>query len=351
MPKHLRFLFAIPLLATLATAQAQLGGSTVFRVLDIPSSARISGLGGSPVAVYDNDINLGLFNPALLNASMGRQVSLSYMPYVDGINIGYAAYGHHLDSANITLSGSVQYVDYGTFIRRDETGEDQGTFKAGEYVIQAGAGRAIDSLFSVGVNVKFITSNIESYTATGWAADIGGVYVKKSLGLTVAATLRNIGSVSSSYTDTKEKLPFQAQLAATYKFRHAPFRLGLSLNDLQQWDLTYDDPNQQTQIDPTSGEVIVKKVSTGERMLLHIVPNAEILFGPNFMLRIGYNFRRRKELAVDVKPGLSGVSFGIGLKVSKLIVSYSFAQFNPAGASNTFTLALRFADLKRKTAG
>ena len=351
MPKHLRFLVAIPFLAAMATAQAQLGGSTVFRVLDIPSSARISGLGGSPVAVYDNDLNLGLFNPALLNASMGRQVSLSYMPYIDGINIGYAAYGQHLDSANITLSGSVQYVDYGTFTRRDEAGEDQGTFKAGEYVVQVGAGRAIDSVFSVGVNLKFITSNIESYTATGWAADIGGVYVKKAIGLTVAATLRNIGFVSSSYTNTKEKLPFQAQLAATYKFRHAPFRLGLSLDNLQQWDLTYDDPNVQTQIDPTTGEVLVKKVSTAERTLLHIVPNAEILLGPNFMVRLGYNYRRRQELAVDVKPGLTGVSFGIGLKVSKVIVSYSFAQFNPAGASNTFTLALRFADLKRSTAG
>ena len=47
-------------------AQAQLGGSTVFRILDIPSSARIAALGGSPVAVLDNDLNLGLFNPALL---------------------------------------------------------------------------------------------------------------------------------------------------------------------------------------------------------------------------------------------------------------------------------------------
>lgn len=351
MRKPVRLLVALPLLSILVPVHAQLGGSTVFRVLDIPSSARISGLGGSPVAVYDNDINLGLFNPALLNSSMAKQVALSYMPYVDGINIGYAAYAHHLDSSNITLSGSMQYVDYGTFTRRDETGMDQGEFKAGEYVVQVGAGRAIDSVFSMGVNLKFITSNLDSYTATGWAADIGGVYVKKALGLTVAATLRNIGFVSSGYTDTKEKLPFQAQLAATYKFRHAPFRLGLSIDNLQQWDLTYDDPNEQTQIDPTTGEAIVKKVTTVDRALLHIVPNAEILFGPNFMLRLGYNYRRRQELAVDVKPGLSGVSFGIGLKVSRVIVSYSYAQFNLAGASNTFTLALRFADLKRKTAG
>ncbi|MBP8822175.1 MAG: type IX secretion system protein PorQ [Flavobacteriales bacterium] len=347
----LRIPLATLSLSTLGAAHAQLGGSTVFRVLDIPGSARVSALGGSPVAVYDNDLNLGLFNPALLNATMAKQAALSYLPYVDGINIGYAAYGHHLDSCGITLSGSVQYVDYGNFTRRDETGLDQGEFRAGEYVVQVGAGRAIDSVFSMGVNLKFITSHLDTYTATGWAADIGGVYVKKALGLTVAATLRNIGMVSSRYTEAKEKLPFQAQLATTYKFRHAPFRLGLSVDNLQRWDLTYDDPNVLQQIDPTTGEAIVKKVTQAEKTLLHVVPSAEILLSENFMVRLGYNFRKRKELAMDAKPGLSGVSLGVGLRVSKLHVSYSYAQFNPAGASNTFTLALRFADLKRNTAG
>lgn len=345
-----RFLPTISFVFTLAAAQAQLGGTSVFRVLDVPSSARISALGGSPVAVYDNDINLGLFNPALLNASMGKQAALSWLPYISGINMGYAAYAHHLDSARVTLSGGVQYVDYGTFTRRDETGMDQGSFRSGEYVVQVGAGRAIDSVFSMGVNLKFITSNIEAYTSTGWAADIGGVFVKKALGLTVGATVRNIGFVASSYTGTKEKLPMQAQLAATYKFRHAPFRMGLSVDNLQQWDLTFHDPNTVQQIDPTTGEAVVKKVTTAHRAMLHAVPNVEIMLSQNFMLRFGYNFRRRQELAMDAKPGLSGISLGIGLRVSKLHISYSYAQFNPAGASNTFTLAMRFAELKHGTA-
>lgn len=334
---------------SLATVQAQLGGSTVFRVLDIPSSARVSSLGGSPVAVYDNDLNLGLFNPGLLNATMSKQVALSYLPYVDGINIGYAAYGHHLDSANITLSGSVQYVDYGTFTRRDETGAEQGEFKAGEYVVQVGAARAIDSVFSVGTNLKFITSHLDSYNATGWALDFGGVFVKKSLGLAVAATVRNLGFVSSSYTGEKEKLPFQVQLAATYKFRYAPFRFGLSLDNLQQWDLTYEDPNVNRQIDPMTGEAIVKKVTTVNRAMLHVVPHVEVQLSQNFMLRFGYNYRRRQELAMEAKPGLSGISMGIGLRVSRIHVSYSYAQFNPAGASNTITLAMRFSELRKAT--
>lgn len=347
MQRSRRALFLLPALLLVSAVPAQLGGKAVFRVLDIPSSARISALGGSPVAVYDNDLNLGLFNPALLNADMARQVALSYMPYVDKINIGYASYAHRFDSVGITMSGSVQYVDYGTFTRRDETGQDQGTFSAGEYVIQVGAGHAVDSVFSVGANLKFITSNLDAYKANGFAVDIGGVFVKRALGLTVAATLRNIGVVTSGYTDTKEKLPFQAQLAATYKFRHAPFRLGLSIDNLQEWDLTYEDPNKKAQIDPTTGEPIVDKVTTADRALLHVVPNAEIIFGKNFMLRFGYNYRRRQELRVDAKPGLSGFSLGIGLRVSRLHLSYSYAQFNPAGASNTISLAVRFAEWKK----
>ncbi|MDQ3101014.1 MAG: penicillin-binding protein, partial [Bacteroidota bacterium] len=57
-------LLLAPFLALLVTAAtAQLGGSTSFRVLDIPSSARTSALGGNYIAVYDSDINLGIINP------------------------------------------------------------------------------------------------------------------------------------------------------------------------------------------------------------------------------------------------------------------------------------------------
>jgi hypothetical protein len=328
-------------------ASAQLGGTEAFRILDIPSSARASALGGNYIAVKDNDINLGIFNPALLNADMGSQVALSYLPYFEGINIGYAAYGHHCDSLKTTFSGTVQYVDYGDFTRRDETGAELGQFSAGEYVIQVGAGRAIDSLFSVGANVKFITSSLENYNSTAWAVDIGGVFVKRKLGLTVAAMLRNIGYQTSTFSDQREKLPFQAQLGITYKFKHAPFRLGLMVEQLQQWDLTYDDPNATVNIDPTTGEVIEDKVTSAEKVFLHLVPSAEILLSENFMLRLGYNFRRRQEMVLPDKPAITGLSFGAGLRVSKFHISYGYSQINLAGISNTITLAARFADFRK----
>lgn len=339
-------LFALSLFGTLLV-NAQQGGQAVFRVLDIPSSARIAALGGSPIAVLDNDLNLGLMNPALLNEEMKRQVALSYLPYLAGINMGYTSYCHHFDSLGITTSASIQYIDYGPMRRRDETGADLGTFRSGEYVVQLGGSHAVDSTFRVGVNLKYIISQLDTYKASGLAADIGGVFYKKAMGLTVAATLRNIGVMTKTYAGEKEDLPFQVQLAGSFKFKHAPFRVGLSVDNIQQWDLTYTDPYQAAQVDPTTGQAIVDKVTTAEKALWHIVPNAEVLFGKNFMLRFGYNYKRRQELNLAEKPGLTGMSLGIGLKVSKLHLSYGFAQFYPGSASNTISVAVRFADFKK----
>lgn len=342
---HRSLTAALAALAALASA-AQTGGDNSFAVLDIPSSARIAALGGSPYALYDNDINLGLFNPALLNRTMSKQLALSFLPWADDIRIGYAAYAHHFDSVGATFSGSLQYVDYGRFTRTDETGAVLGTFGAGEYAMQIGGAIPIDSVFSIGANLKYITSSLDTYTSNAVAADLGAVFFKRKYNLTIAATLRNIGWQMSRYTENREKLPFQAQLAATYKFRHAPFRLGLSLDNLQQWDLTIEDPGQAVQLD-VNGEPIEDKVTFFDKARLHLVPNAEIVLGQNFMLRFAYNFKRREELRLDAKPGLVGVSFGLGMRISKLHISYGFAQYHAAAISNTFTLAVRFADFKK----
>ncbi len=102
---QLRQPFALAAFVLSGLCSAQLGGNSAFRVLDIPASARASALGGNYIAVKDNDINLGIFNPGLLNPEMGRQVALSYLPYFEGVKIGYASYAHHFDSLKTTFSG------------------------------------------------------------------------------------------------------------------------------------------------------------------------------------------------------------------------------------------------------
>jgi len=328
---------------------AQLGGSSVYNFMDIPSSARVASLGGNQIAVRDNDLNLAIYNPALLNKEMGNQLALSYVKYFADINFGFASYAKHIDSV-ATFAATLQFVDYGTFNETDETGAELGTFKAGDYVLNLAGGYEIDSLFSIGANVKFIYSSLSVYSSYGAAVDVAGTYANPASGWTASAVLRNIGYQFKTYTsDERENLPFQVQFGVTKKFKHAPFRLGIMAEQLQKWDLTYDDPNAPVTIDPTTGEVVSQnKNGFGEQLMRHLIFNAEILLSKNFHIRIGYNYRRRQELKINDRPGTAGLSWGMGLRISKFHLSYGRATYHHVGASNHFTVAVRFADFARK---
>src|SRR5690554_7780094 len=46
------------------------GGSNTYEFLNLSSSARVAAMGGNQIAVKDDDIFLGIDNPALLNKQM-----------------------------------------------------------------------------------------------------------------------------------------------------------------------------------------------------------------------------------------------------------------------------------------
>ena len=71
-----------------------------------------------------------------------------------------------------------------------------------------------------------------------------------------------------------------------------------------------------------------------DKAMLHVVPSAEILLSENFMLRVGYNVRRRKEMVLAEKPSAIGLTFGMGVRVSKFHISYGYSQLHLAGISN-----------------
>lgn len=326
---------------------AQLGGGAVNTVLEIPSSARVAALGGNQIAVLDNDLNLGVYNPALLNPLMSEQVALSYLNWFSDINMGFVSYAKHFDSLRTTFAATVLFADYGSFVRTDPTGTELGSFSAGDYTLGISAAQQIDSIFSIGVGVKYIFSSYDTYSASGIALDVGGIYTHPNGLFTVAAMLRNMGYQVDGFSEEREDLPFNVQFGTTYKFKYAPFRLGLIFENLQKWDLTFEDPNASVQIDPTTGEVIQEEFTTIDKALRHVIINNEIILSDNFNIRIGYNFRRRAELAFDTKPGAVGLTYGLGLRLSKFHLSYGRAQYHLAGTSNTFTVALRFQDFKR----
>ncbi|MBN8703441.1 MAG: type IX secretion system protein PorQ [Bacteroidetes bacterium] len=341
------FLFISSLLS------AQTGGSDVFPSLTFPISARSASMGGISIAVSDNDVNQLLQSPSLLNASMSKKLSFSFVNYYSDVKFGNFVYAQKIDKLKGSVGAYLQFLDYGKFTRADETGAEIGQFYASDYVLGLSYSKPFaDTSFVIGASVKSIYGVYESYTSFANAVDIGATYTntKHLFGATIL--FKNWGKQWVGFTpNSEEKLPFEVQIGVSKKLAKAPFRFSLIGQQLQKWDLLYNDPaNPAPTVDPLTGEKIEKsKFSVfGSKLMSHVVFSTEILLTKNFFVNIGYNHLRRQELKLDTRPGMAGFSFGAGIKISKFNISYGRAQYHLVGASNHISLTTRLSDFGGK---
>ncbi len=339
---------------------SQIGGTNTYEFLNLPSSARVASLGGSILSVKDNDINLAFQNPSLLNSSMHNQLALNIVNYFADIKYGYAAYAYDLKKLG-TYDLGIHYINYGSFQGTAPNGDATQTFKAGEYDLNLGWGKQLnhmesfglsnklDSLFSVGVNVKTIYSQFEQYSSTGIAADFATTFYHKKSDFSAALVIKNYGKQLRGYTDGNlEPLPFEIQFGISKKLAKAPLRISITACHLERYDLTYNNVSQVV-VDPFTNEPIPptafdKFKGYADKFMRHIVVGTELLLTKNFNVRAGFNYQRRAELAVESRTSFVGFSGGFGLRISKFHLSYAIASYHLAGSSNHFSLTTNLSD-------
>ncbi|MGC9332361.1 MAG: type IX secretion system protein PorQ [Bacteroidales bacterium] len=336
---------------------AQVGGDNTYAFLELPNSARVAALGGTNISLFDDDLNMAYYNPALLNKNMHQHVALNYSNYIADINYGYASYAHHIDGIG-TFAAGMYYLNYGEFIRADETGIINGNFYADEYALNLYYARPLtwDSALNIGGNMKVIYSNLERYTSLGLALDAGVNYHEKGSNFSSSVVIKNMGFQLTTYTDdNREPLPFDLQAGVTYKTPHAPFRISTGMHQLTKWKMRYDSPLNLSQItldDKEENDEISfsnKMGQIGDEILRHIVLGVEIVPSDNFFISMGYNYQRRKELALSNRPGMIGFSIGAGIKISKFMLSYGLGRYHMAGTSHTISITTDMgAFIKRK---
>lgn len=328
---------------------SQSGGNNTYEFLNLSSSARLGALGGTQLSVQDNDLNLAFSNPALLNPTMSKALTFSYVPYFADIKYGYAGYAQEIKKLEGTFAVGIHYVDYGDFIRADVTGAQLGTFTAAEYSFNLSYARLLHERITGGFTLKTIYSSLEEFTSTGVAVDLGIFYhnIENNFGL--AATIKNIGMQLSTYTpDNREPLPFEVQLGFSYRLPKAPLRLSLTATHLEKPNLTYTNPAKENEVDPITGEPVEQEISLFEKIARHAIINAEILITQNFNLRLGYNYMRRRDLGLDTRMSISGFSGGFGFRISKFHFSYGRAAYHLAGASNHFSISTNLSEFSKK---
>ena len=150
----------------------------------------------------------------------------------------------------------MKYVNYGNFLLTNQQAQVLGNFTASDYSAHVGYGYNLNSNWSFGANLKFINSVYETYNSWGLATDLAATYIKPEKRLSMTMILKNIGYQFDPFASTRENLPFEVQYSISNRFEHLPFRWMITLENLQQWDLTYNDPNAVTQ-DPITGEITV----------------------------------------------------------------------------------------------
>lgn len=331
-----KLLAALVFLSSVLVAQAQIAGMAAYSVLEMPSSARIAGLGFDYISLYDNDVSLALGNPSLVSPRLSHQLSVGFVNAFAGANFGSVAYSHHFKRLGAFTFG-LQYDSYGQFQGYDEYEQSTGSFSAADYVMTIGWGRAIDDNVCIGANFKPILSHYETYTAFAFGIDLAVSYFSTNRSFALTALGRNIGAQIYTFDGLTERLPFELSLAGSYKLQDAPFRIHFALNELQKWDLTYDDElNPSSSTDPFTGEVVTRSAlaTFADKAFRHLGVGVELSIRKTFFAVIGYNYRQMAEMQAAEAFNLSGFSFGFGINVKGFRVCYSRNNYHLSQAPN-----------------
>lgn len=328
---------------------AQNGGTQSFPLLDLNFSARSASLGGDFIAAKDYDVNIGIANPSLLNASTNKVISFNTALMAGGINYGMLSYGYDFKRIKSSMASYIKYVSYGKMTRTGVNGASEGTFSPFEMILGSSIGKELNPRISLGANLNFMYSQLEAYSALGMSVDFAGTYYHEDKGFLVTVLAKNIGFQMKGYTKgNRAPLPVEIQLATSYKIKHAPFRITLLAHHLNKWDITYNDPTLLPTVDPLSGDTIpVDRPGFFEKLGNHFTYQIEVLASKNIDLRIGFDYHARKNLALEQRPGIAGMSFGLGLHFSKFSLDYGFVVYSRAGFNNMLTLSTNLSKWRK----
>ncbi len=301
-----RLVTATVLICLALAAQASSPGTAGYQFLRTQVGARASGMGGTFIAV-PGDVHALFYNPAGLAEIAVRTGSLTYLKHVLDFHSGFVGYAQPL--APNTVGGvGVNYINFGTFKRRDESGQEQGEFGAGGLCVTAAVARKLSSALLAGVSGKFVYATIDNYQSSALVGDAGILYHTPVRDLDVAAGVFNVGTVLSAFVEEKDRLPLAYRVGLMKKLEHLPLLLGVTAykyaDDRWQWSI--------------GGEFTV----------------SEGLF-----LRWGYDSVGADMDVGSSKDYLAGISLGFGVAWRAYRFDYSSSLMGEVGSQNRFTFS------------
>lgn len=307
---------------------------TAYNYLNIPVSSHAYALGGLNISVIDDDVNLYEQNPALLGPEVGMQLGVSYMRYLGNSNFMSARFAKEAGDHGAWSAG-ISYFGYGEMKSADAEGTITGSFKAGDIAVSGMYSHDFNDRLRGGVNLKFLFSNYEQYSAFAIAADLGINYYNPEKDLSLSATVKNLGGQVKRFDSRYDRLPWDIQLGYTQSLNNGPFRISVTAYNLTKWSLPYykrtddNDPNSPIEL---KDEFI-------SNFFRHLIFGLEYAPSDKFYVGLGYNHKVKTDMARFSRSFISGFSAGAGLRTSKFRVGIALAQPHSGGMTFMVNLA------------
>jgi Type IX secretion system protein PorV len=325
----------IPLLLLPLSLSAQ-SGDNVYEFLKVPFSVSAAGVGGNSVSSMVEDLNMCFHNPAILSTAMDNDFSVGYMHYVSDINIGSAAYSRKINERSAWMAG-VRYVDYGSMLWTTPENEILGNTYAKDLALTGGYSWLLSEHFRAGSTLNLIYSALDEYSSAAIAVDLGVYYFDPEGNLSAGFVIKNVGSQIMAYDQTYESMPWDIQFGVSKRLAHAPIRLTLTAQNLTSWKLPYTAEVEAS----TTGTV--KKEDFVETLFKHLLIGVEFIPSDNFLVSLGYNYRRVSELGITQRTSFGGFTTGFSMKVKSVRVGASYAKYHVAGSSLQMTLGMNMS--------
>ena len=287
-------------------------GTTGFGFLKIGAGARAVAMGNAFAGVT-SDIHCSYWNPAGLAWIENKQATATYLNYLLDIQSGYLGYVQPYRNMGV-FGITVQYMNFGDFDKTDDSGNRIGSFGANDFALGLSYGRVLTDRMSVGASVyPLIRESIDEYSSVAMAFSFGFQhYFPVEAGLTVGASVQNVGTTLSGFTDNhKDDLPLNVKLGGGLRLAHLPVLLAFDINKSIDQNIRFN----------LGGE-----------------------FSSNDMLfiRAGYRFNTSDLKIGTSKDDYVGITGGFGFSLQSYTVDYALSSFGELGLVHRVTIGTAF---------
>jgi len=266
--------------------------------------ARGSALGG---AVTASGIGLGAlhWNPAGLVTSTANEVVFSHLRGFDGIDTEFIGLllkkGADKAVAISVFSNNIGGIE----LRTRPTLTPDGIISAHDFYAGISYSHSIYERLYAGITVKYLYQKIYFSSASGYAGDIGALYILKDKGLLFGISLRNVGSMGA-FLHEKPTMPALIHAGTAYNLPFLP------------------DDKHTVQI-------------SGEYELLFKGKNS-FHFGAEYRYAERYSLRAGYVTGFEAK----GLSLGAGILIHRLGLDYAFLpDVTSFGSQHVFSVRLK----------